>query len=294
MGVEDPPEQESMPLRSQHTAVGREGVRREAARLRELARIGARLNAQLDLSALLNTVCEESAQALDVPVVSVLLYEPSGDVFFHAATYGLPSEACTHLTPLPRALYDEYTQQMGSLVVVPDVQATPGLPNIDLYTEHNLRTAAVVSLVRETERIGLLVICTQGVSRVFSDDELILLHGVADRAALAIINARLFQEVQEGRERLQVLSNRLLEVQEAERRHLARELHDGLTQTVSALAMRANFARRTLESDPGAALLELEKVEDLARETAREIRHMIFILHPREIASWRRCAVSGR
>lgn len=77
----------------------------------------------------------------------------------------------------------------------------------------------------------------------------------------------------------------LLDIQEITRRKLARELHDGLTQTVSALAMRANFARRTLESDPGAALLELEKVEDLARETAREIRHMIFILHPREIAS---------
>jgi len=70
----------------------------------------------------------------------------------------------------------------------------------------------------------------------------------------------------------------LLELQEITRHKLARELHDGLTQTVSALAMRVNFARRMLDLDKKAALQELLKVEDLARITAKEIRHMIFIL----------------
>jgi signal transduction histidine kinase len=70
----------------------------------------------------------------------------------------------------------------------------------------------------------------------------------------------------------------LLELQEITRQKLVRELHDGLTQTVSALAMRVNFARRMLDTDPDAALQELLKVEDLARNTAKEIRHMIFIL----------------
>jgi signal transduction histidine kinase len=70
----------------------------------------------------------------------------------------------------------------------------------------------------------------------------------------------------------------LLELQEVTRQNVVRELHDGLSQTVSALAMRVNFARRMLDSDREAALQELAKVEDLARNTAREIRHMIFIL----------------
>ena len=70
----------------------------------------------------------------------------------------------------------------------------------------------------------------------------------------------------------------LLELQDVTRQKLIRELHDGLTQTVSALAMRVNFARRMLDSDREAALRELLKVEDLARITAKEIRHMIFIL----------------
>ena len=72
----------------------------------------------------------------------------------------------------------------------------------------------------------------------------------------------------------------LLELQEVTRQKLVRELHDGLTQTVSALAMRVNFARRMLNSDREAALQELVKVEDLSRNTAKEVRHMIFILQP--------------
>lgn len=75
------------------------------------------------------------------------------------------------------------------------------------------------------------------------------------------------------------------EIEDLTRRKLVRELHDGLTQTVSALAMRINFARRMLASDPDAAEKELEKVEDLARETTREIKHMIFLMRPREIES---------
>jgi signal transduction histidine kinase len=75
------------------------------------------------------------------------------------------------------------------------------------------------------------------------------------------------------------------EIEELIRKKVVRELHDGLTQTMSALAMRINFARRLMISDPDAAERELEKVEDLTRETTREIRHMIFILRQMEMES---------
>ena len=58
---------------------------------------------------------------------------------------------------------------------------------------------------------------------------------------------------------------RLIEVQEEAQKKLARDLHDGPTQGVAALAMRANFVRRLLERDGNAAGEELFKMEDLAR-----------------------------
>ena len=70
------------------------------------------------------------------------------------------------------------------------------------------------------------------------------------------------------------------EIDELVRQKIVRQLHDGLSQTVSALAMRINFARRMMDQDPIAAQQELEKVEDLARDTTREIRNLIFTLRP--------------
>jgi signal transduction histidine kinase len=70
------------------------------------------------------------------------------------------------------------------------------------------------------------------------------------------------------------------EIQEETRRKLARDLHDGPTQSVAAIAMRVNYARRLIERDTQAAESELVKIEDLARSTTREIRHMLFTLRP--------------
>jgi len=49
---------------------------------------------------------------------------------------------------------------------------------------------------------------------------------------------------------------------------------------VAAIAMRVNFARRLIDRDVKAAAEELYKIENLARKTTKEIRHMLFTLRP--------------
>ena len=72
-------------------------------------------------------------------------------------------------------------------------------------------------------------------------------------------------------------------IEELTRQKIVRQLHDGLTQTVSALAMRINYARRLIDVDPQSAGEELEKVEDLTRAATKEIRHIIFMLRPENL-----------
>lgn len=91
-------------------------------------------------------------------------------------------------------------------------------------------------------------------------------------------NTRLLQEMEADMELV-------LDLQELSRQKLARNLHDGLTQTVASLAMRVNFARRLMETDPEAAKKELLKVEELTWQTAKDIRHMIFVLRRLDIES---------
>ncbi len=100
-----------------------------------------------------------------------------------------------------------------------------------------------------------------------------LLDIIVSQAVIAIQNARLYSDLEQEKERM-------MEIQEEARKKLARDLHDGPTQSVAAIAMRVNFARRLLDRDLQGAADELYKVEDLARRTTQEIRHMLFTLRP--------------
>ncbi len=72
-------------------------------------------------------------------------------------------------------------------------------------------------------------------------------------------------------------------IEELTRRQMARRLHDGPSQLVSALAMRVDITRRQLASSPATADAELGKLEELARRTARDLRHLQFTLIPQSL-----------
>jgi signal transduction histidine kinase len=107
----------------------------------------------------------------------------------------------------------------------------------------------------------------------FDNDQRAMLVAVVNQAIIALQNAQLYRNLREEKARL-------IEVQEEAQKKLARDLHDGPTQAVAAIAMRANFVRRLMDRDAKAASEELFKMEDLARKTTKEIRHMLFTLRP--------------
>jgi signal transduction histidine kinase len=107
----------------------------------------------------------------------------------------------------------------------------------------------------------------------FTPERQEILDIIGNQAAIAIQNARLYRD-------LELEKERMMEIQEEARKKLARDLHDGPTQSVAAIAMRISFARTLMERDPDAASQELLKVEELARRTTQEIRHMLFTLRP--------------
>jgi signal transduction histidine kinase len=107
----------------------------------------------------------------------------------------------------------------------------------------------------------------------FNSDRRDVLDVIGRQAVIAIQNSRLYQDLADEK-------NRIVEVQEEARKKLARDLHDGPTQSVAAMAMRINLARRMLEKDPASVMEELVRIEELARRTTKEIRHMLFTLRP--------------
>jgi signal transduction histidine kinase len=138
-----------------------------------------------------------------------------------------------------------------------------------------LRSSKVVCCVplrAGLETYGVLLYAHQD-QDFFTPERREVLEIIANQARIAIQNARLYRD-------LELEKERMMEIQEDARKKLARDLHDGPTQSVAAIAMRVNFARRLLDKDIKATTEELVKVEDLARRTTKEIRHMLFTLRP--------------
>ncbi|MCL5987071.1 MAG: PAS domain S-box protein [Actinobacteria bacterium] len=172
-----------------------EEIVRQANRAEALVRIASKLNANLDLEAVLATVCEETALVMHVPASSVLLYDERCGVLYLAACFGLPKKYREKHQPIPRSIYDEFANRMGPTVVISDVQVLHELPNAHLYCSFNIHTIVFESMLREGELIGGLDIFTIDEVRQFTEDELQLLKGIANQAAQAIFNARLFTNV---------------------------------------------------------------------------------------------------
>ena len=70
-----------------------------------------------------------------------------------------------------------------------------------------------------------------------------------------------------------------------ERQHLARELHDSVSQALYGISLGAHTAREALDSDPGEAIASLEYVIALAEAGLAEMRALIFELHPESLAA---------
>ncbi len=181
-----------------------EEILRNAARTEALLHIAARLNAELDLQAVSNAICEETAHALNVPAAVVSLYDEKSDLLSIRADFGLPREFRERHIPMSRTNYEQFTRALGTVNTIPDAQAMPGLPNAALCVALDIRTIAGASMILHEENlVGTLSIYTLREVRHFTADELTLLKGLADQAAQAISNAQLYEA--EGRRTIRLM-----------------------------------------------------------------------------------------
>ncbi|MFZ5788615.1 MAG: sensor histidine kinase, partial [Acidobacteriota bacterium] len=98
---------------------------------------------------------------------------------------------------------------------------------------------------------------------------------------------RLLADLREREERLRLLAGRLAESEEAERRRIARELHDRVGQNLVALNLNVSVIRSQLsESSLARVSPRLDDVSALVGATAQEIRAVIADLHPAVLADY--------
>lgn len=107
-------------------------------------------------------------------------------------------------------------------------------------------------------------------------DEAILVQ-LAQTASVAIEQVRLYEELEASRERLRSLSHKLVETQEAERHHIARELHDEIGQSLTVLRLALNVSF-SLPKD--LVREQLRNAQDQVDEIIKKVRELTLDLRP--------------
>ena len=86
-------------------------------------------------------------------------------------------------------------------------------------------------------------------------------------------------ELDSANQKLRRLTSRLLELQDEERRRIARELHDSIGQMLAALSMNLSTARADIDRLTKTTAT-LTDSEDLVQEMCKEVRTISHLLHP--------------
>jgi signal transduction histidine kinase len=145
-------------------------------------------------------------------------------------------------------------------VVVPDTRAHAGwTPPAEPAAEASWLG---VPLFARGEVAGLITLSRREPGP-FDEEHVRLAETMVSQASLAIENAILHEQVEASKVRLRTLSLRLVEAQERERRHVARELHDEAGQALASL----RFGLRVLEREVAEGGAVTPHVADLIRTT---------------------------
>ncbi len=124
----------------------------------------------------------------------------------------------------------------------------------------------VLPIVIHEKSIGVLVLEFEANKRI-SEDKLRLLTAFANQAGVALENMKLYARAQE---------KAALE----ERQHLARELHDSVSQALYSIVLGSHAAKKQLQRDPDKAVSAIDYVQNLAEAGLAEMRALIFELRP--------------
>jgi len=167
-----------------------ERARREALEMLQAA--AADLTAELDLEVLLDRLAERAAALFNVPTISVMLWEPEEDMATIYASRGL-SPAYVAGQRIPRREAEQVLETADWRPFVLDLRANP-LGDRDLILKEDLYNVLAAPFVFRGRLLGSLNLYGKGAPRDFTQDEMRLAGILANQMAVAIENARLFQE----------------------------------------------------------------------------------------------------
>jgi signal transduction histidine kinase len=229
-------------------------------RLALLNTIATNASESLDLQQVATAICRNVGRALDAEAVAVALSSEDDGELHLAGQMGLPRDATGPDGTL--GPYDCDCRKALALdgPVVRDARELPGC--MGLVPNGEAATCVSVPTRSKGKGIGVLLVARRG-TRAFTHDDLDLISVIGSQAGAVLQNAQLFSNTGA----IAVLQ---------ERQRVAREVHDGLAQTLGYLNVQLGIvdqllAKGQLDTVRG----ELETMSEVTRVAYEDLRHSI-------------------
>ncbi len=164
------------------------------ARFQRLMEISQQLNSTLDLGSLLRKIISAAKELTETEAASILLLDPStGDLHFEIASNIKPQDMEDII--VPKDSIAGWVATHGEPRVIDDVTQEPTWSNrVDDTIEFHTRSILAVPLRTHTKVIGVLEAINKIGSERWDESDVNTLTTLASQAAIAIENARLFQQ----------------------------------------------------------------------------------------------------
>ncbi len=261
-------------------------ARQRVEELAALSMISQAITSTLDLQATLSTVTDHAIRLLDVSAASVILRDPAqGDLCFQAVS-GPVADCVREFRLASGQGIAGWVVEHGESTVVADVSQDPrffdGIDQRSGFTTHSI---LCVPLQTRKRIIGAIQVMNKRRGK-FDQRDMRLLNWLAIPTINAVENARLFEaeraareQIRLGQERLRSLSRRLVEIQETERCHIARELHDEASQALTSLMVGLHL----LEQDarcPNEVAIQVASLKKTANGVLENLHRLARDLRP--------------
>lgn len=181
---------------------------RKVAQLEALREVGEAVGSSLDLDEVLDQIVSNAVRLTGTDGGSIMEYDESGDSFRVRAAYGSSRDLLERLRAI--TIHRESTLVGRTALAhrpleVPDLAQVELDPHLDILFQDGWRSVLAVPMLRGDKIVGVLVIRRRSTG-TFPLDVTELLQTFASQSALAIVNARLFRQLQTKTKELEIAS----------------------------------------------------------------------------------------
>jgi signal transduction histidine kinase len=244
------------------------------AALTVLQDVARNLTSELDLDKLLREILHSALTVLKASDGSLLLLDDATNELVFAVTEGRVGEALEgQRMPADKGIAGWVLTHRQPDTVHEVGSDERFYRTIDESLGHHTSSLIAVPMITKGQSIGVLEVLNKKSGERFDENDRDILYALAGQAAIAITNARLYQEILEEKDRI-------IALEEDVRKELARDFHDGPAQTMSAIIMAIELVETVPEPIPESVAMGLAELRTMATKTLHQVRNMIFELRP--------------